>query len=187
MSALFVWNPMKMYVLLFGAIHLVTSSCDRIVGEHFLRDDKKNRYLRAMSVSWNPWHGCLRISEGCRHCYVYRQDAAWQKDGSDVRLTSAYNLPTRRRRDGRWKVPAGESVYTCFTSDFLLAEADVWRPAAWEMIRLRRDLHFVFFTKRIDRLEECLPADWGAMGYENVTIGCTVENEADHLPVGGGR
>lgn len=138
-----------------------------------------------MSVSWNPWHGCRRISEGCRHCYVYRQDAAWRKDSSEVRPTSAFNLPTRRRRDGRWKIPAGEMVYTCFTSDFLVAEADGWRPRAWEMIRLRPDLHFMFFTKRIDRLEECLPVDWGD-GYEHVTIGCTVENQtmADYrLPI----
>lgn len=52
--------------------------------------------------------------------------------------------PVRRSQDGRWKIPAGEMVFTCFTSDFLLAEADVWRREAWEMIRLRRDLHFMF-------------------------------------------
>ena len=43
----------------------------------------------------------------------------------------------------------------------------------------------MFFTKRIDRLSECLPGDWGA-GYEHVTIGCTVENQrmADYrLPI----
>ena len=80
-----------------------------------------------MSVSWNPWHGCQRVSEGCRECYVYRQDAAWQKDGGHVVKTTAFSLPVRRSRDGRWKIPAGEMVFTCFTSDFLLAEADVWR------------------------------------------------------------
>ena len=20
---------------------------------------------------WNPWHGCVRISEGCANCYMY--------------------------------------------------------------------------------------------------------------------
>ena len=24
---------------------------------------------------WNPWHGCHKLSEGCRHCYVYRGDS----------------------------------------------------------------------------------------------------------------
>lgn len=20
---------------------------------------------------WNPWHGCIKKSEGCHHCYMY--------------------------------------------------------------------------------------------------------------------
>lgn len=134
---------------------------------------------------WNPWHGCRKLSEGCRHCYVYRQDAQRGSDGSIVRQTGAFNLPVRRRRDGRFKIPPGERVGTCFTSDFLLEEADPWRPAAWEMMRLRSDLEFFFITKRIDRLAACLPPDWGE-GFENVAIGCTVETQkmADYrLPI----
>ena len=44
------------------------------------------------------------------------------------------------------------------------------------MMRQRSDCWFYFFTKRIDRLEKCLPPDWGS-GYDNVLIGCTVENQ----------
>lgn len=138
-----------------------------------------------MSVTWNPWHGCHKISEGCRHCYVYRQDAAHDTDSSEVRRTTSFNLPVRRSRDGRFKVPTGKIVYTCFTSDFLLEEADAWRAEAWAMMRLRSDLRFFFITKRIDRLAQCLPDDWGE-GYENVAIGCTVETQetADYrLPI----
>lgn len=138
-----------------------------------------------MSVSWNPWHGCRKISEGCRNCYVYRQDGAHDRDSREVRQTTMFNLPVRRTRDGGFKVPAGEMVYTCFTSDFLLDEADAWRAEAWEMMRLRSDLRFLFFTKRIDRLREVLPPDWGE-GYENVVVGCSVEDQAaaDHrLPL----
>ena len=36
--------------------------------------------------------------------------------------------------------------------------------------------HFMFITKRIDRLQQCLPPDWGD-GYDNVTICCTMENQ----------
>ncbi len=129
-----------------------------------------------MSVNWNPWHGCRKISEGCLHCYVYRQDAQWGADSSMARRTSSFYLPTRRDRTGRFKVGGGQMVYTCFTSDFLLEEADPWRDECWQMMSLRRDLQFMFFTKRIARLADLLPADWGE-GYENVTIGCTVENQ----------
>lgn len=130
-----------------------------------------------MSVSWNPWHGCRKLSEGCRHCYVYRQDAHHDRYGGDIRRTTSFNLPVRRSRDGRFKIQAGEKVYTCFTSDFLLEEADAWRTEAWEMIRLRSDLSFFFITKRIDRLQAVLPPDWND-GYPNVAIGCTVEDQA---------
>lgn len=129
-----------------------------------------------MSASWNPWHGCRKISPGCAHCYVYRIDGRHGKSGADIVRTAAYDLPLRKSRDGSYKIPPGETVYTCFTSDFLLPEADAWRERAWEMIRERFDLSFVFATKRIDRLEDCLPPDWGE-GYPNVRVWCTVENQ----------
>ncbi len=131
-----------------------------------------------MSVRWNPWHGCRKISEGCRHCYVYRQDARHGLASDEVRRTAAFDLPVRRSRDGRFRIPARETVYTCFTSDFLVEEADPWRAEAWEMIRLRHDLRFFFITKRIDRLAAALPPDWGD-GFEHVAVGCTVENQTE--------
>ena len=70
-----------------------------------------------------------------------------------------------------------EHLSTCFTSDFFVEDADKWRAEAWEMIRCRSDLHFMMITKRIDRFSDCLPDDWGD-GYDNVTICCTVENQA---------
>lgn len=129
-----------------------------------------------MPFSWNPWHGCRKISSGCLHCYVYRIDARHGKDPSAVTRTENFNLPLRRRRDGGFRIPPGSLLYTCFSSDFFIEEADPWRPEAWEMMRLRQDVHFFFTTKRIERLPECIPPDWGA-GYENVTIACTVENQ----------
>lgn len=44
------------------------------------------------------------------------------------------------------------------------------------MIKQRRDIDFLILTKRIDRFLVSLPDDWGT-GYENVNIGCTVENQ----------
>lgn len=138
-------------------------------------------------ADWNPWHGCTKISPGCRYCYVYRQDAMYGTDrsSSECRKTGSFALPVKKSRDGSYKIPSGRVIFTCFTSDFLLSDADEWRPECWRMMRERSDCWFYFFTKRIDRLESCLPPDWGD-GYENVLIGCTVENQqmADYrLPI----
>ncbi|MDE6825582.1 MAG: phage Gp37/Gp68 family protein [Paramuribaculum sp.] len=127
---------------------------------------------------WNPWHGCHKISAGCMHCYVYREDAAFGTEipASQVRRTASFDLPLRRNRRRFWKFPEGTEFALCFTSDFLIEEADPWRDEIWRIIRTRRDCRFYFFTKRIDRLERCLPPDWGD-GYEHVAVGCTVENQ----------
>lgn len=137
-----------------------------------------------MSIHWNPWHGCERVSEGCKNCYVFRIDGAHGRNGGDVRLNSEFLLPLKTGREG-YKMESGETVYTCFSSDFLLEDADEWRVDAWKMMRLRSDLHFIFFTKRIERLASVLPDDWGE-GYPNVTVGCTVENQRraeERLPI----
>ncbi len=129
------------------------------------------------SVLWNLWHGCHKLSPGCANCYVYRADAGRDVDTTVVTRTGSFDLPVRRRRDGSWKIAPGTMVYTCFTSDFFVEDADIWRQEAWAMIRERQDLRFLMITKRIDRFAACLPDDW-ADGYENVTVCCTVENQA---------
>ncbi|MEA4919470.1 MAG: DUF5131 family protein [Clostridiaceae bacterium] len=136
-------------------------------------------------AGWNPWHGCHKLSEGCRHCYVYRIDERHGRDSSVVSRNKDFDLPIRRSRSGEYKIKAGETVYTCFSSDFFVEDADDWRLEAWDIMRQRPDLHFFMITKRIDRFEKCIPADWGS-GYENVTVCCTVENQrmADYrLPI----
>lgn len=139
-----------------------------------------------MSELWNPWHGCTKVSTGCKHCYVYRRDAEFGKDASIVHKTSNFNLPLKKNRQGKYKLqPEDGYVMTCFTSDFFHKDADPWRAEAWAMIKERSDLQFYFVTKRPERFSIELPSDWSD-GYPNVHIVCTCENqyEADkRLPI----
>lgn len=50
--------------------------------------------------SWNPWHGCHKISEGCQNCYVYRTDSRYGKDSGKVEKTSNFDMPLNRDRSG---------------------------------------------------------------------------------------
>lgn len=126
--------------------------------------------------AWNPWHGCHKLSDGCQNCYMYRRDLSVGKDPSVVSKTASFDLPVRRKRDGSYKLDGGREIFTCGTSDFFIEEADAWRADAWRFIRERPDISFLIITKRIHRLPVSLPPDWGN-GYENVRIGCTVENQ----------
>ena len=134
---------------------------------------------------WNPWHGCIKYSEGCKNCYVYRIDRLAGRQSDIVHRNSDFDMPLKRMRNGDYKMRSGDTVYTCLSSDFFLEDADVWRHEAWEIIAARPDLNFVIITKRIRRFYEQLPNDWGS-GYDHVTIACTCENQVradERLPV----
>ena len=132
-----------------------------------------------MSV-WNPWRGCHKYSEGCKFCYIHKGDAKRGVDTSHIEKTRQFTAPVekyvRGAKTGQYKMQPGGVVYLGFATDFLLQEGDQWRAECWRMIRERSDLHFLFLTKRIERFMDCIPQDWGD-GYENVTVGCTIENQ----------
>lgn len=54
------------------------------------------------------------------------------KSSMQASLNKDFDLPIRKGRDKKYKIPPGAVVMTCFTSDFLLEDADQWRPEAWK-------------------------------------------------------
>ena len=125
---------------------------------------------------WNPWRGCHKRSEGCKYCYIHKGDFKRKIDTNNVVKTEDFYAPIVKDKLGKYKIKSGQTVYLCFSTDFLIEDADEWRWECWQMIRERSDLHFLFLTKRIERFMDCAPNDWGD-GYDNVTVGCTVENQ----------
>lgn len=118
------------------------------------------------------------------HCYIHKGDAKRGINTNDIVKTKDFCKPVEKLKNGSYKLKSG-IVYTCFSTDFLLQEADGWREECWKMIRQRADCTFLFLTKRIERFMECIPEDWDD-GYENVVVCCTIENQenADRkLPV----
>jgi len=124
---------------------------------------------------WNPWRGCKKCSDGCLHCYIHKGDAKRGVDMNEIVKTKDFAKPTERLKNGNYKMKSG-IVYTCFSSDFLIEEADSWRGECWKMIKERQDCTFLFLTKRIERFMECIPEDWNN-GYGNVVVCCTIENQ----------
>ena len=126
-------------------------------------------------MNWEPWTGCYNVSDGCLYCYFYGPYSKRYSQNT-VHKTDDFTKPLIKNTKGEYRIKSGKIVATCFASDFFIQEADEWRADAWDMIRARPDLDFLILTKRIDRFLEVLPSDWGD-GYDNVNIGCTVENQ----------
>ncbi len=121
--------------------------------------------------TWNPWHGCLKVSRGCKFCYMYREKKRYGQDPSVVMRSK-----TRFYDPLKWHEPA--NVFTCSWSDFFIAEADAWRGEAWSIIKQTKHLTYQILTKRTERVLDHLPADWGD-GYDNVHLGFSAETQDD--------
>ena len=128
--------------------------------------------------SWNPWHGCRKYSEGCQNCYMFVLDRAHKvpESSSDIVRTKSFGKPLETTKKGYYKIPSGYILRVNMTSDTFLEEADEWRTEMWQIIRRRPDVIFYILTKRVPRIIECLPDDWGE-GYENVDLNMTCENQ----------
>lgn len=126
-------------------------------------------------MNWEPWTGCHPISDGCANCYFYGPHAK-RYGQNTVQKTDRFDWPVRKNEKGEYTVRGNKILATCFATDFFLPDTDEWRKEAWSMIRDRNDITFLILTKRIDRFHISLPVDWGS-GYDNVIIGCTVENQ----------
>ncbi len=127
-------------------------------------------------MNWEPWTGCYKISDGCTNCYFYGPYAK-RYGQNTIEKTDKFDWPIRKNKKGEYNIKGDKILATCFATDFFLPEADQWRADVWSMIKERTDIDFLILTKRIDRFLVSLPTDWGE-GYDNVNIGCTVENQA---------
>lgn len=121
-------------------------------------------------ATWNPWHGCKKVSPGCKFCYMYRDKERYNQDP-----TTVLRSKTKFKDPLKWESPM--TIFTCSWSDWFIEEADEWRNEAWDIIKRTPQHTYQILTKRPERIVDHLPEDWGG-GYENVWLGVSVESQA---------
>lgn len=124
--------------------------------------------------TWNPWYGCRKISQGCKNCYMFREQLQYGGDPDKVvRSKTTFNSPIKWNKTSR-----GSLVFTCSWSDFFIEEAWQWRVEAWKIIKDTPNLTYQILTKRSSIIDRHLPEDWGE-GYPNVWLGVSAETQKD--------
>ena len=133
-------------------------------------------HIEWTEATWNPWHGCTKVSPGCAYCYMYRQKRQYgQEPSTVVRSKTTFRAPLR------WREP--KMIFTCSWSDWFHEDADAWRDEAWAIISRCPQHIFQILTKRPERIRESLPEKWP---LPNVWLGVSVENQRwadDRIPV----
>jgi len=120
-------------------------------------------------ATWNPWHGCIKVSPGCKHCYMYRDKKRYGQEANNVvKSKTTFHDPLK------WTVP--RLIFTCSWSDWFIEEADEWRSEAWQVIRETPHHTYQILTKRPERIIGNLPDDWED-GWSNVWLGVSIETK----------
>jgi protein gp37 len=111
-------------------------------------------------ATWNPWHGCHKVSAGCKNCYMFRDKAKYGQDPNVV-----VRSKTRFYDPLKWKEP--RTIFTCSWSDFFIEEADPWRDEAFAIMALTPQHTYQVLTKRPERMLEYLGLHWVIAGGES--------------------
>jgi protein gp37 len=131
--------------------------------------------------SWNPWWGCLKVSEECRYCYA---EGIARRYGHEV-WGPASTTTRRFFSDAHWQEPlrwnrqaaqAGHrrSVFCASMADVYEDHPDVSgaRAKLWELIGATPWLNWLLLTKRPENVLAMSP--WTGNYPDNVWIGTSV-------------
>jgi protein gp37 len=153
--------------------------------------------------SFSPWHGCQKVSAGCKHCYaevstpvrVKRAQGleVWGPPKTTRRARTAASTWAqvrswnRRARRGRELAEAfgGECerprVFPSLCDVFEdHPDANAARPDFWALVDDTPELDWLLLTKRTENVRQMVPQRWLEPGAwpEHVWIGASVEDQA---------
>lgn len=140
----------------------------------------------------NVWHGCDKVSAGCKHCYaevstpirvkrakgleVWGPNAARDETkGWESSLRAWGHDVVRRANVAPWRV-FGQSLSDTFEDR---ADLDPLRAKFFRMLMgwEQRSLTFQLLTKRPENIRAMVPPSWLTSWPAHVWIGCTVEDQ----------
>lgn len=142
----------------------------------------KNSRIEWTTHTFNPWWGCVKVSQACKHCYA----ESWAK-----RVGQNVWGPKADRRffgDKHWSEPLRWNADAAKTGErprvFCASMADVFedrrdldeaRQRLWGLIEATPNLDWLLLTKRPEVIADLAP--WGAEWPDNVWLGTTVETQ----------
>jgi len=142
--------------------------------------------------TFNPWVGCMKISEACKHCYAAVSTPARTSRAKGLELWGPPATTSRKRTSAaNWKLPlrwnreavetgVRRRVFCASLADVFEAhpELDAIRADLWQLIEACAGLDWLLLTKRPENILRMVPPSWLASWPDHVWIGTTVESQA---------
>lgn len=148
--------------------------------------------MKNSGISWtdhtfNPWHGCEKVSPACTRCYAEALSIRWGR-----RKIWGKGVPRRFMSETYWKQPVkwNEAAAAAGTRArvFCASMADVFedrrdldgaRRSLWKLIGKTPSLDWLLLTKRPENVLSMIPSAWRVVDEfpSNVWMGTTAEND----------
>lgn len=145
----------------------------------------ENSKIEWCDHTFNPWIGCARVSEGCRHCYAENlMDTRWRKvqwgpKGDRLRTSEA-----KWREPIKWNERAMREgtrfrVFCASLADVFEDKAEVqpWRDELFALMAYTQYLDWQVLTKRPENIRNMVPPHWLEHWPEHIWIGTSVETQ----------
>lgn len=146
----------------------------------------QNSAIEWTDHTFNPWMGCAKVSDGCKHCYAETMmDKRWGKvewgpQGTRVRTSAAnWNQPLKWNREAE-AAGVRRRVFCASLADVFedRPALHLWRTDLFKLIDATPHLDWLLLTKRPENVVKMVL--WDAPGCKpsgNVWFGTSVENQ----------
>ena len=147
---------------------------------------------RLPGMTFNSWHGCVKVSQGCKFCYADAQDrrfgpSHWGPGAERKMMSEAYwRQPLRWNRDAA-EAGVRRKVFCAFMSDVFerlpadhpsAGAVEAARERLWNLIYVTTHLDWLLLTKRPENVRVMVPPSWWGQGFPpNVWVGTSVEDQ----------
>lgn len=139
--------------------------------------------------TFNPWWGCVKVSEGCKFCYAEGLSKRYGNDVFGVDKDRRFFSHKHWQEPYKWDRVAGtegkrarvfcSSMADVFEDNDSLIE---YRQRLWDVIESTNNLDWLLLTKRPENVLRMIPQRWlerdGSVFPENIWMGTSVENQA---------
>lgn len=136
--------------------------------------------------TFNPWHGCVKVSPGCQHCYAETLSKRWGRDiWGPAKTTSRLTFGDKHWAEPlKWNKQAEEAgkrarVFCASMADVFEDHSGVGssRHRLWKLIGATPWLDWLLLTKRPENIVNFTPLTWLDNPRPNVWYGTSVEDQ----------
>lgn len=147
----------------------------------------ENTNISWTDATFNPWVGCVKVSEGCKHCYAEEfmtRKSRWANTWGPAQITERIKTSNANwRKPLTWNKRAAKEGKR--VKVFCASLADVfedndklidWRLDLFDLIGQTPNLDWLVLTKRPEIARQFFRLRAGLL-YPNIWLGTTIENQ----------